>query len=229
MTAARLTAVDRFGRPRRRPLPQSRPSPARFAAIAMAPPGSSRRCNNSVIGVLKSDLTIASASTLEKDDDVNLEPASRCARRPRWHLRWRRTPALPATTLAAARSDTLCCSASTACMPSILSTVRMGSAGSTAASPIVQISPQLARQGVNYLDTSTSKPSNSSPGLMALVTGGSPRTVGAFYDVASTARSSRRRRPRATGLPRAAAPPGRPRPERAPNTRRGSILARRRT
>jgi hypothetical protein len=42
----------------------------------------------------------------------------------------------------------------------------------------------LAETGVNYLDTSTSKPSDSFPGLMALVTGGSPRTVGAFYDVA---------------------------------------------
>ena len=37
---------------------------------------------------------------------------------------------------------------------------------------------------MNYLDTSTSKPSNSFPGLMALMTGGSPRSVGAFYDVA---------------------------------------------
>jgi hypothetical protein len=42
----------------------------------------------------------------------------------------------------------------------------------------------LAETGVNYLDTSTSKPSDSFPGLMGLVTGGSPRTVGAFYDVA---------------------------------------------
>jgi len=42
----------------------------------------------------------------------------------------------------------------------------------------------LAETGVNYLDTSTSKPSDSFPGLMALVSGGSPRTVGAFYDVA---------------------------------------------
>jgi Type I phosphodiesterase / nucleotide pyrophosphatase len=37
---------------------------------------------------------------------------------------------------------------------------------------------------VNYLDAATSKPSDSFPGLMALVSGGSPRTVGAFYDVA---------------------------------------------
>ena len=42
----------------------------------------------------------------------------------------------------------------------------------------------LAENGVNYTDTSTSKPSDSFPGLMALMTGGSPRTVGAFYDVA---------------------------------------------
>jgi hypothetical protein len=43
---------------------------------------------------------------------------------------------------------------------------------------------RLAQTGVSYLDTSTSKPSDSFPGLMALVTGGSPRSVGAFYDVA---------------------------------------------
>jgi hypothetical protein len=42
----------------------------------------------------------------------------------------------------------------------------------------------LGETGVNYRDTSTSKPSDSFPGLMALMTGGSPRTVGAFYDVA---------------------------------------------
>jgi Type I phosphodiesterase / nucleotide pyrophosphatase len=37
---------------------------------------------------------------------------------------------------------------------------------------------------VNYTRTTTSRPSDSFPGLMAIVTGGSPRTVGAFYDVA---------------------------------------------
>jgi len=42
----------------------------------------------------------------------------------------------------------------------------------------------LKQTGVNYLDASTSKPSDSFPGLMAIVSGGSPRTVGAFYDVA---------------------------------------------
>jgi hypothetical protein len=42
----------------------------------------------------------------------------------------------------------------------------------------------LGLTGINYPDSSTSKPSDSFPGLMAMITGGSPRTVGAFYDVA---------------------------------------------
>ena len=42
----------------------------------------------------------------------------------------------------------------------------------------------LATTGINYLNTSTSKPSDSFPGLMALMTGGSPRTMGVNYDVA---------------------------------------------
>lgn len=47
--------------------------------------------------------------------------------------------------------------------------------------------PALARlgaHGINYTRTSTSRPSDSFPGLMALMTGGTPRTYGAFYDVA---------------------------------------------
>jgi hypothetical protein len=42
----------------------------------------------------------------------------------------------------------------------------------------------LGQSGVSYLDASASKPSDSFPGLMAIVAGGSPRTIGAFYDVA---------------------------------------------
>ena len=42
----------------------------------------------------------------------------------------------------------------------------------------------LGTHGVNYTRTSTSRPSDSFPGLMALMTGGTPRTYGAFYDVA---------------------------------------------
>jgi hypothetical protein len=42
----------------------------------------------------------------------------------------------------------------------------------------------LGRHGVNYLAASASKPSDSFPGLTALVTGGSPRVTGVFYDAA---------------------------------------------
>ncbi len=47
--------------------------------------------------------------------------------------------------------------------------------------------PNLAGLGataVNYLDTSTSRPSDSFPGLTSIVSGGTPRAHGAFYDVA---------------------------------------------
>jgi hypothetical protein len=41
----------------------------------------------------------------------------------------------------------------------------------------------LGKHGVNYTRTTTSRPSDSFPGLMALVTGGTPRSTGAFYDL----------------------------------------------
>jgi hypothetical protein len=42
----------------------------------------------------------------------------------------------------------------------------------------------LGGTGVTYTRTSAARPSDSFPGLMALVTGGTPKTVGAYYDVA---------------------------------------------
>jgi hypothetical protein len=42
----------------------------------------------------------------------------------------------------------------------------------------------LAKNGVNYVAASTSKPSDSFPGLTAIVTGGSPALTGVYYDVA---------------------------------------------
>ncbi len=42
----------------------------------------------------------------------------------------------------------------------------------------------LAGTGINYVAASSSKPSDSAPGLMALVSGGTPRTTGIYYDVA---------------------------------------------
>jgi Type I phosphodiesterase / nucleotide pyrophosphatase len=43
---------------------------------------------------------------------------------------------------------------------------------------------ELGENGVNYVETSTSKPSDSFPGLTAIISGASPRTAGAYYDVA---------------------------------------------
>ena len=42
----------------------------------------------------------------------------------------------------------------------------------------------LGSTGVNYVAASTSKPSDSFPGLTAIVTGGSPALTGVYYDVA---------------------------------------------
>ena len=42
----------------------------------------------------------------------------------------------------------------------------------------------LGQTAVNYVSATTSKPSDSFPGLTAIVTGGSPATTGVYYDVA---------------------------------------------
>jgi len=59
-----------------------------------------------------------------------------------------------------------------------------GIAGVNNGSPYCPNLAALGSTGLNYLSATTSKPSDSFPGLMAIVSGGSPRTVGAFYDVA---------------------------------------------
>jgi predicted AlkP superfamily pyrophosphatase or phosphodiesterase len=43
---------------------------------------------------------------------------------------------------------------------------------------------ELREHGVNYLDSNTSRPSDSFPGLMSIVSGGLPRSLGVYYDVA---------------------------------------------
>src|SRR5215469_15977394 len=42
----------------------------------------------------------------------------------------------------------------------------------------------LGKTGVNYVAASASKPSDSFPGLTAIITGGSPALTGVYYDVA---------------------------------------------
>jgi Type I phosphodiesterase / nucleotide pyrophosphatase len=59
-----------------------------------------------------------------------------------------------------------------------------GIAGANSGDPYCPNLAALGRTGINYVATSSSKPSDSAPGLMALVTGGTPRTTGIYYDVA---------------------------------------------
>jgi hypothetical protein len=59
-----------------------------------------------------------------------------------------------------------------------------GIAGANGGLPYCPNLTALKANGINYLDDSTSKPSDSFPGLAAIVTGGTPRTAGLFYDVA---------------------------------------------
>jgi len=59
-----------------------------------------------------------------------------------------------------------------------------GIAGVNDGKPYCPNLSRLSRTGVNYVNASTSKPSDSFPGLMNIVTGASPRTMGVYYDVA---------------------------------------------
>lgn len=56
-------------------------------------------------------------------------------------------------------------------------------AGGTGSAPTCPTLATLGKTGVTYLQASTPKPSDSFPGLTAIITGGSPRTAGMFYDV----------------------------------------------
>jgi len=59
-----------------------------------------------------------------------------------------------------------------------------GVTGANGGAPYCPSLAALGATGSTYLNATTSKPSDSFPGLMAIVSGGSPRSVGAFYDVA---------------------------------------------
>lgn len=58
-----------------------------------------------------------------------------------------------------------------------------GVSSTNGGSPYCPHLAQLSKHGVNYLSASTSRPSDSFPGLTAIVTGATPRSTGAFYDV----------------------------------------------
>ena len=59
-----------------------------------------------------------------------------------------------------------------------------GITGANGGDPYCRNLAALKPTGVNYLYASTSAPSDSFPGLTALVSGSTPRSAGAFYDVA---------------------------------------------
>src|SRR6202167_375996 len=59
-----------------------------------------------------------------------------------------------------------------------------GIAGANGGDPYCPNLAALGQTGINYVATSSSKPSDSFSGLAALVTGGSPKCTGLYYDVA---------------------------------------------
>ena len=59
-----------------------------------------------------------------------------------------------------------------------------GIAGVNSGAPYCPNLAALASNGVNYVAASTSKPSDSFPGLMTIVSGATPRLLGVYYDVA---------------------------------------------
>lgn len=58
-----------------------------------------------------------------------------------------------------------------------------GISGANSGDPYCPNLAALGTTGVNYRNASTSKPSDSFPGLTAIMTAGSPRTFGVYYDV----------------------------------------------
>jgi Type I phosphodiesterase / nucleotide pyrophosphatase len=59
-----------------------------------------------------------------------------------------------------------------------------GISGFNSGAPYCPNLASLGQNGVNYITASTSKPSDSFPGLMNIMTGATPRTMGVYYDVA---------------------------------------------
>ncbi len=77
-------------------------------------------------------------------------------------------------------------------------------------SPYCPVLAQLGGTGINYRNASTSKPSDSFPGLTAIVSGGSPRTFGVYYDVAYDRVLAPPQRTTGNGLAGGTCTPGQP-------------------
>ena len=59
-----------------------------------------------------------------------------------------------------------------------------GIAGVNDGNPYCPNMTALSQSGINYVNTESSKPSDSFPGMAALASGGTPKTTGLYYDVA---------------------------------------------
>src|ERR1700685_3574088 len=59
-----------------------------------------------------------------------------------------------------------------------------GIAGVNGGEPYCPNLAALSQTGINYVNTESSKPSDSFPGMAALASGGTPKTTGLYYDVA---------------------------------------------
>jgi hypothetical protein len=59
-----------------------------------------------------------------------------------------------------------------------------GIAGVNGGDPYCPSMAALAQSGVNYVNSESSKPSDSFPGMAALASGGTPKSTGLYYDVA---------------------------------------------
>ncbi len=59
-----------------------------------------------------------------------------------------------------------------------------GIAGVNGGDPYCPNMAALSRTGINYVNTESSKPSDSFPGMAALASGGTPKSTGLYYDVA---------------------------------------------
>ncbi|MGA2102756.1 MAG: alkaline phosphatase family protein [Candidatus Sulfotelmatobacter sp.] len=59
-----------------------------------------------------------------------------------------------------------------------------GIAGANGGHPYCPNLAALSNTGISYVNTSSSKPSDSFPGIAALVSGGTPKSTGLYYDVA---------------------------------------------
>jgi len=59
-----------------------------------------------------------------------------------------------------------------------------GIAGANGGNPYCPNMAALSLRGINYVNTESSKPSDSFPGMAALASGGTPKSTGLYYDVA---------------------------------------------